>query len=45
MGLCAAFDGEELQVKNSNDFNDQYDIELSTQHIRRGPSAYASTCL
>jgi len=44
MGLCAAFDGEELQVKNSNDFNDQYDIELSTQHIRRGPSAYASTC-
>jgi hypothetical protein len=44
MGLCAAFDGEELQVKANNDFNDQYDVELATGHLRRGPSAYRSTC-
>lgn len=43
-GLCAAFDGEELQVKSNNDFNDQYDLELATGHMRRGPSTYRSTC-
>ena len=44
MGFCAVFDGEEVAIKNTNDFNDQYDIELSTGHIRRGENAYRSTC-
>jgi hypothetical protein len=43
-GLCAAYDGEELQVKKSNEFSDQYDVELSTGHVRRGPTAYRVTC-
>ncbi len=44
MGFCAMFDGEEVAVKNTNDFNDQYDIELSTGHIRRGEGSYTATC-
>jgi hypothetical protein len=41
MGLCADFDGEELQVKRDNTFNDQYDVESSSGYILRG---YKSTC-
>jgi len=44
MGFCAVFDGEEVAVKTTNDFNDQYDIELSSSHIRRGSGQYMSTC-
>jgi hypothetical protein len=43
-GLCADYDGEELQVKNSNDFNDQYDILTSSFLYRWGPGSYRSTC-
>jgi hypothetical protein len=44
MGLCAAFDGEEVQVKNTNDFSDQYHILISSGHVRRGPASYRVTC-
>ena len=43
-GLCAYYDGEELAVKNSNSFNDQYDILVASGHIWRGPGSYRSTC-
>lgn len=43
-GLCATFDGFELNVRNSNDFNDQFDVELATQHVRRGEGIYRTTC-
>ena len=43
-GYCAYYDGEELAVKNSNSFNDQYDILISSGHIRRGAGSYRSTC-
>jgi hypothetical protein len=42
--LCAAFDGEELQVKNSNAFNDQYHLITSNGYLRRGDSSYRATC-
>lgn len=42
-GLCA-LGGEELGVKSTNSFNDQYDIILSSGHIRRGAGAYRVTC-
>jgi hypothetical protein len=42
-GLCAVAD-EELGVKNTNSFNDQYDILLSSGHIRRGAGSYRVTC-
>ena len=43
-GYCAIYDGEELGVKNSNSFNEQYDILISSGHIRRGAGSYRSTC-
>jgi hypothetical protein len=44
MGLCARYDGAELQVKDSNAFNDQFHILLSTGYARRGGPSYRSTC-
>ena len=44
MGYCAYYDGEELAVKNTNSFNDQYDISTSKGYIRRGVGAYRTTC-
>jgi hypothetical protein len=43
-GFCASFDGEEMQVKNTNAFNDQYHIMISSGHVRRGASSYRATC-
>jgi hypothetical protein len=43
-GLCALYDGEELAVKNTNRFNDQYDILTADMYIRRQLGSYRSTC-
>jgi hypothetical protein len=43
-GLCAIYDGEEIAVKRDNSFSEQYDIHLSTGHIRRGEGSYQATC-
>lgn len=43
-GVCGYYDGEELAVKSSNQFNDQYDILTSDGYIRRQGGAYRSTC-
>ncbi|HEY2945861.1 MAG TPA: hypothetical protein VGN09_25750 [Vicinamibacteria bacterium] len=43
-GICGHYDGEELAVKNSNAFNDQYDIFTSDGYIRRQFGSYRSTC-
>ena len=43
-GYCALYDGEELAVKNSNSYNEQYDILVASGHIRRGAGSYRSTC-
>jgi len=43
-GLCVNFDGEELQVKNSDGFNDQYHMITSDLILRRGESSYRATC-
>jgi hypothetical protein len=43
-GVCGYYDGEELGVKNSNSFNDQYDILTSDLFIRRQGGSYRSTC-
>jgi hypothetical protein len=44
MGLCADFDGEEIQVKDSNALNDQYHLVTSNFILRRGESMYRATC-
>jgi len=43
-GICGHYDGEELAVKNTNAFNDQYDIFTSDGYIRRQFGSYRSTC-
>jgi hypothetical protein len=43
-GYCTAYDGEELAVKNSNDFNEQYDILSGNNGVRSGSESYRSTC-
>jgi hypothetical protein len=43
-GLCAAFDGEEVGVKNQNGFSDQYHLLTSRFIVRRSESAYQVTC-
>jgi len=40
-GFCALNDGEEIAIKNSNDFNEQYDILSAQGHVLR---AYMVTC-
>jgi hypothetical protein len=44
MGLCAQYDGEELAVKASNSYSEQFDILISSGHIRRGAGSYRLTC-
>jgi len=43
-GYCTYYDGEEIGIKNSNDFDEQYDILLSAGYIRRGKGTYMGTC-
>lgn len=44
MGFCAVRDGEEVGVKNSNAFNEQYQVMTSLEYVRWGGGAYRSTC-
>ncbi len=43
-GYCALYDGEELAVKNTNDFNEQFDILSAANGVRSGSESYRSTC-
>src|ERR1051325_1238813 len=44
-GFCTKYDGEELAVKSTNRFNDQYDILLAEGSLRRETrGAYRATC-
>jgi hypothetical protein len=43
-GLCSIYDGEELAVKNTNTFSDQYDILTAQNFIRRQGGSYRVTC-
>jgi hypothetical protein len=42
--LCAFYDGEELAVKATNDFNDQFDVLTFELFLRRENGSYRSTC-
>jgi hypothetical protein len=43
-GICTAGGDEEIGVKNTNEFSEQYDILLASQHMRRGPGSYRGVC-
>ena len=49
MGLCAERDADDalqqtVRVKNANDFSEDYDVILSTGHMRKGYGLYTQTC-
>jgi hypothetical protein len=43
-GYCAHFDGEEIQVKRTNEFTEHYDVNYQDRYVRRGPGAYRGSC-
>ena len=43
-GVCSREEIEEIQVKSSNEFNEQYNIWVSSGHVRHGPRSYITTC-
>lgn len=48
-GLCAERDADDadqeiIRVKNSNEFSEDFDVLLSSGHMRRGRGAYRGTC-
>ena len=43
-GYCAIFDGEEIQVKRTNDFTEHYDVNYSDKYIRTGSGIYRGSC-
>lgn len=43
-GICSYWDGEELAVKNTNQYSEQYDILLASGHMRRGVGSYRGIC-
>jgi hypothetical protein len=44
MGYCALFDGEEIAIKDTNSYNEQYHVLTSSGLVRRGPASYRATC-
>lgn len=43
-GYCGWYDGEEIQVKRSNEFSEHYDINYADSYVRRGPGSFRSAC-
>lgn len=43
-GICADFDGEEIQAATSSGFSDQYHVLTSKGTVHRGESSYRATC-
>jgi hypothetical protein len=43
-GFCAIWDGEEIAMKNTDAFNEQYDILTFKGYVRWGGGAYQATC-
>jgi hypothetical protein len=43
-GVCAIMDGEEVAIKLTNDFSDQYQAVTSSGFTRFGIGSYRATC-
>jgi hypothetical protein len=42
--ICAIIELEEIAVKTTNEFNEQYNIWISDGHLRKGRGAHITTC-
>jgi hypothetical protein len=43
-GYCGFFDGEEIQVKRTNELTEHYDVNYSDKYIRTGAGIYRGSC-
>jgi hypothetical protein len=43
-GYCGIFDGEEIQLKRTNEFTEHYDVNYADKYIRTGPGTYRGSC-
>jgi len=43
-GYCSFFDGEEIQVKRTNELTEHYDVNYSDKYIRTGAGIYRGSC-
>lgn len=43
-GYCAIFDGEEIQVKRTNELTEHYDINFKDEYVRSGSGIYRGSC-
>ena len=43
-GYCGRFDGEEIQLKRSNETSEHYDVNYADRYVRRGPGIYRTSC-
>ncbi len=43
-GFCGRFDGEEIALKRTNDFSEQFDVNYQDKYIRKGPGIYRGSC-
>jgi hypothetical protein len=43
-GYCAGLYGEEVSVRSSRAYSENFDVIMSSGSIRRGEGAYRSTC-
>ncbi len=43
-GYCGVFDGEEIEVKRTNDFSEHYDVNYSDTYIRTGSGIFRGSC-
>jgi hypothetical protein len=43
-GYCGLFDGEEIQVKRTNDFSEHYDVNYADKYVRTGPGIFRGSC-
>jgi hypothetical protein len=43
-GFCGRFDGEEIAVKQTNEFTEHFDVNYQDKYVRRGPGIYRGAC-
>ena len=43
-GYCGRYNGEELEVKRTNEFSESFDINYQDKYVRLGPGIYQSAC-
>lgn len=43
-GYCGLFDGEEIQIKRTNELSEHYDVNYQDKYIRTGPGSFRGSC-